>query len=178
MQSSGWTEQHSQVLREYLGKGLSFAEIANAINARFNTAYSRNATIGRARRMGISGPERPERPVRPKPQPKPAPARLKKLHARAAVPARPKLPVGERAAALNLRCVGIAPRHLSLIDLEPGDCRYPYGGDKEGEAITFCGHPRREGSSYCVSHFHLTSGPGTASERSAGKVPLRLVEAA
>ena len=159
-------------------KGPVLCGIANAINARFNTAYSRNATIGRARRMGISGPERPERLVRPKPQPKPAPARLKKLHARAAVPARPKLPVGERAAALNLRCVGIAPRHLSLIDLEPGDCRYPYGGDKEGEAITFCGHPRREGSSYCVSHFHLTSGPGTASERSAGKVLLRLVEAA
>src|SRR6202790_1517513 len=129
MQSS-WAEEPSRALREYLEQGLSFAEIANAINARFNTAYSRNATIGRARRMGISGPERPERPVRPKPQPKPA--RLKKLHARAAVPARPKLPVGERAAALNLRCVGIAPRHLTLIDLEPSDCRYPYGGDKEG----------------------------------------------
>jgi GcrA cell cycle regulator len=84
----------------------------------------------------------------------------------------------ERAAALQLRCVGIAPRHLSLLELENGDCRYPYGGDAEGEAITFCGHPRREGSSYCVSHFHLTSGLGTASERSAGKVLLRLVEAA
>jgi GcrA cell cycle regulator len=70
------------------------------------------------------------------------------------------------------------PRHLSLLELEDGDCRYPYGGDAEGEAITFCGHPRREGSSYCASHFHLTSGPGTASERSAGKVVLRLVEAA
>src|ERR1700693_473648 len=98
MQSSGWTEQHSQALREYLGKGLSFAEIASAINARFNTAYSRNATIGRARRMGISGPERPERPVRLKPQPKPKPARLKKQPVRAVAPTRPKLPVGERAA--------------------------------------------------------------------------------
>ena len=80
----------------------------------------------------------------------------------------------KRAAALKLRCVGIVPRHLSLLELEPGDCRYPYGGEAEGEAITFCGHPRREGSSYCVSHFHLTSSPGTASERIAGKVPLRL----
>ncbi len=42
---------------------------------------------------------------------------------------------------------------LSLIDLEAGDCRYPYGGDEEGEAITFCGHPQREGSSYCVAAF-------------------------
>ena len=82
------------------------------------------------------------------------------------------------AALLALRCVGIVPRHLSLLDLEPDDCRYPFGGDAEGEAITFCGHPRREGSSYCVSHFHLTKGIGSASERSAVKVLLRLVEAA
>ena len=177
MQSS-WAEEHSQALREYLGKGLTFSQIANAINARFNTAYSRNATIGRARRMGFSGPARADNPARPKPQPKPRPARLLKMRARALAEPRPKPAVLKRARALKLRCVGIVPRHLSLLDLEPGDCRYPYGGDREGEAITFCGHPRRDGSSYCVSHFHLTSEPGAASERVAGKVPLRLVEAA
>ena len=175
---TNWAEEHSQALREYLQRGLSFSEIANAINARFNTAYSRNATIGRARRLGLAGPERPDRPARPRPQPQPSPARLKKMRARILAEPRPKAAVFERAAALKLRCVGIVPRHLSLVELEDGDCRYPYGGDEEGEAITFCGHPRREGSSYCVSHFHLTSGPGISSERSAGKVLLRLVEAA
>jgi GcrA cell cycle regulator len=174
---SNWAEEHSQALRQYLQTGLSFAEIAKAINARFNTAYSRNATIGRARRLGLSGPEQSDRPARPKRQ-QPNPARKKKLCTRILAKARPKPAVFERAAALQLRCVGIVPRHLSLLELEDGDCRYPYGGEEEGEAITFCGHPRREGSSYCVSHFHLTSGPGTASERSAGKVLLRLVEAA
>jgi GcrA cell cycle regulator len=178
MQSSSWAEQHSQALRDYLGKGLSFSEIAKAINARFSTAYSRSATIGRARRMGLAGPNKPDRRARPKRQPKPELVRLKKLRARILAESRPKPPVGERAAALKLRCVGIVPRHLSLLDLEPGDCRYPYGGDAEGEAITFCGHPRREGSSYCLSHFRLTRGPGTASESSAVKVSLRLVEAA
>jgi len=173
MQSS-WAEEHSQALREYLERGLSFSRIADAINARFNSAYSRNATIGRARRMGLSGPARAEDSARPKPRP----ARLKKMRARLAAKSRPRLAVFKRARALKLRCVGIVPRHLSLVELEPGDCRYPYGGDQEGEAITFCGHPSREGSSYCVSHFHLTSSPGTASERIAGKVRLRLVEAA
>ena len=81
-------------------------------------------------------------------------------------------------AALKLRCVGIEPRHLSLIELEVGDCRYPYGGDKDGAAITFCGHPRREGSSYCAAHFHLTRNVESTPERSAIKVLLRLVEAA
>src|SRR6202795_882031 len=104
MQSS-WAEEHSRALREYLEKGLSFSEIANAINARFNTAYSRNATIGRARRMGLSGLERPDRPVRPKPPPQPSPARLKKLRARFSTETRPSQPVFERAAALKLRCV-------------------------------------------------------------------------
>jgi len=173
-----WAEEHTQALREYLAKGLTFSEIAEALNARFNTDYSRNAAIGRARRLGLSGPTKPERPVRPKRRPKARSKGAKKP--RAGVPAGPRsrLQVLKRAAALKLRCVGIAPRHLALIDLEDGDCRYPYGGDEEGQPITFCGHPRREGSSYCTSHFHLTSGPDIMPERAAGRTPLRLVEAA
>jgi GcrA cell cycle regulator len=99
---------------------------------------------------------------------------------RAGVLAKPvgKLSTLERAAVLKLRCVAITPRHLALIELEPGDCRYPYGGDVEGEPITFCGHPRREGSSYCPSHVHLTSLPETAEQRAPARAPLRLVEAA
>jgi GcrA cell cycle regulator len=84
----------------------------------------------------------------------------------------------ERAATLQLRCVAITPRHLPLVDLEAGDCRYPYGGDAEGEPITFCGHPRQEGSSYCLAHFHLTSAPELLEKRTPAKTPLRLVEAA
>ena len=177
MQSS-WADEHSRALREYLEKGLSFSGIAKAINARFNTAYSRNATIGRARRMGLSVPARANGSAPGKPQRKPRPARLRKIRARALAQFPPKRAVLKRAAKLKLRCVGIVPRHLSLLELERGDCRYPYGGEAEGEAITFCGHPRREGSSYCVAHFHLTSSPVPASERVAGRVLLRLVEAA
>jgi GcrA cell cycle regulator len=69
-----------------------------------------------------------------------------------------------------LRCVAIEPRHLSVIELECGDCRYPYGGDEEGEAITFCGHPRRAGSSYCTAHFHLSRDPIVPAERAVSTV--------
>ena len=132
-----------------------------ALNARFGTAYSRNAAIGRARRMGLC--RSASRPATASSSGRNGHRRAERVggctsRASVIVPEflRP-LPVFERvAAALQLRCVGIVPRHLSLVDLEAGDCRYPYGGDAEGEAITFCGHPRREGSSYCVSHFHLT----------------------
>jgi GcrA cell cycle regulator len=169
-----WEEAHSAALREYVEKGMPFSEAARTLNQRFGTAYSRNAALGRARRMGLSTPGRADRAGLPKP-PKPTAARLKKLRKRAFAGSPAKVDVRERAAALQLRCVAISPRHLSLVELEAGDCRYPYGGDAEGEPITFCGHPRRDGSSYCVSHFHLTR----ATERVArAKAPLRLVEAA
>jgi GcrA cell cycle regulator len=173
-----WEEAHSVALREYVEKGMSFSEAARSLNKRFGTAYSRNAAIGRARRLGLSSPERAHRVARPKPS-KPAVARLRKPRERPSPGSSARVEVRERAAALQLRCVAITPRHLSLVELEAGDCRYPYGGDVEGEAITFCGHPRRDGSSYCVSHFHLTSAPDVATERVArAKAALRLVEAA
>jgi GcrA cell cycle regulator len=173
MQSTNWAGAHSGALREYLAKGMSFSEIAEAINAKFKTAYSRSAAIGRARRMGLAGPDRAKDPPRHWPAapkaPQPQPPKSRERHVPEFI--RP-VPMLKRTGTVKLRCVGIDPRHLSLIDLEPDDCRYPYGGEEEGEAITFCGHPRRHGSSYCASHFHLTRGPGTASERSAGTVSL------
>ena len=75
MQSTNWAPEHSDALREYLGRGMSHSEAAQAINAKFNTAYSRNAVIGRAKRMGLAGADRPER--WPKPPPK---ARQPNLH--------------------------------------------------------------------------------------------------
>jgi GcrA cell cycle regulator len=178
---SNWEAAHSQALREYHAKGMTFSEIADALNARFGTAYSRNATIGRGRRLGLGGPERSTDsawhwPELPKAAPRPSPlVEPRERH----VPEwmRP-IPAFERTELPKLRCVEIVPRHLVLVDLEPGDCRYPYGGDEEGEAITFCGHPRRLGSSYCAPHFHLTRNPDIRLERSAGIVSIRLVEVA
>jgi len=179
MQSTSWTPEHSDALRQHLAKGMSYFEIAAAINAKFKTAYSRNAAIGRAKRMGLAGPERCNGPEDgPKPPPKALHPSLPKLRERRSSEFQWCMPISERTETAKLRCVEIDPRRLSLMDLDPGDCRYPYGGDEEGEAITFCGHPRRPGSSYCAPHFHLTRGPGTVSERAAGIVLLRLVEAA
>jgi GcrA cell cycle regulator len=170
-----WPPEHCDALREYLAKGMSFAEAADAINARYATAYSRNATIGRAKRMGLAALDRPKRLSR---VPRQLHATQLRKNAERAVEAKPEPPISERPERVKLRCVQIMPRHLSVIDLETGDCRYPYGGDAEDEPITFCGHPQREGSSYCLGHFHLTRGPGTASERGAIPVALRLVAAA
>lgn len=186
MQLTDWTAEHSAALREFHAMGMSFSRIAAAINAKFRTAYSRSATIGRAKRMGLAclgqaedgPPEGAKAPPGTKAPPGVRPPRLQKLRERYAPEFMRPMPVFEAAEPVKLRCVEIDPRHLSLLDLEPGDCRYPYGGDTDGEAITFCGHPRRPGSSYCAPHFHLTRGPGAAPERAVSTVSLRVVEAA
>jgi GcrA cell cycle regulator len=174
-----WLPPHSDALREFLAKGMSFADAAHAINAKFDTSYSRNAAIGRGKRMGLASSHKPAE-LRGSPQKESAPRlREQSKHSERSESGstRPVTPF-RRAAGVNLRCIEIVPRHLTLIELEAGDCRYPFGGDAEGEAITFCGHPQRDGSSYCAGHFHLTCGPGTASERAAVAICLWLVEAA
>ena len=55
MELSNWAPEHSDALREFIAKGMSFSEAARAINSRFNTSYSRNAALGRATAPGAAG---------------------------------------------------------------------------------------------------------------------------
>ena len=176
MEPSNWAPAHSDALRKYFAMGMSFSEVARAINKEFKTHYSRCAAIGRARRLGLGGPVRPEEMIAVVPK-----ARSSSLHKMVKsheALARWLARLGDRAHMPKLRCVAVEPRGLSLLELGAGDCRYPYGGDEEGEAITFCGHPQREESSYCTAHFHLTRGPDAAPERAVSAARLRIVEAA
>lgn len=177
MEPGHWPSEHSDALRDYFFKGLSYAEIGREINARFGTAYTRNAVVGRAKRLGLAEPERMTSPsIVPSLPGEPGPLSPPRL----AIPGLnlPPLSALKPANPVKLRCVGVQPRLITLLELQRGDCRYPYGGDKEGEEISFCGHPRQPGSSYCAPHAHLTRGPGAVSGRTAGAVVLRLVSAA
>jgi len=184
MQSTDWPPEHSDALREYHAKGMSYLEIAKALNAHFNTRYSRNAVLGRSKRLGLGGLNGLADASEPgsvdgsgsKPQGlTPYLGKPGERHAAGFILHVPKF---EAVKPFKLRCVAVTPRHLALIDLEAGNCRYPYGGDEDGEAITYCGHPCRKNSSYCRAHFRLTRGRGTAAERAACKILLRFVEAA
>lgn len=174
MEPVNWPASHCEALKEHVANGLSYADAADAINARFGTAYSRSAALGRARRMRLAEQEPGELPY--------AEVRLPLLRIRRrADDFRPleflrHPPAFGQVDRAPLRCVEIEPRHLTLVELGRGDCRYPYGGDTDGEAITFCGHPRRRGSSYCTPHFHLSRNPDVATARPASTASLRLVE--
>ena len=177
MQSFIWAPEHSDALRDCLSRGMSYGQSASAINSRFGTEFTRNAAIGRAKRLGLKTVS--VRKVLPSRRRlgrwgDPASNPPQKV----ARPAAPVAPAPEPVKPVKLRCVGIKPRLLAFADLEPGDCRYPYGGEKEGEAYAFCGHPRIPRSSYCRPHHALTHGLGTVSERMSVPVTLRLVKAA
>jgi GcrA cell cycle regulator len=183
MQTWNWAPQHCDALKEFVAAGLSFAEAATAINEKFGTAYTRSAVIGRAKRMKLvvrarprvaRGPTMPRRrPVTPGTKGNAVKQADADGTSKDTAP-----PLTRRTEPVKLRCVGIQPRLLTFDELAEGDCRYPYGGDKDGEPITFCGHPRFRGTSYCAPHFHLTRGPRVEAERPAGPFVLRLVEAA
>jgi GcrA cell cycle regulator len=182
MQPFIWTPEHCQALREYRARGLSYGEIARRLNAKFGTTYTRNAALGRGMRMGLPSPERPGKRAKRLPaigvSKRPTKAGLPEPPRRQGVEPPGLAPAVERAMPVVFRSVGIKPRLISLIELGPNDCRYPYGGEKDREAIAFCGHPKVPGSSYCAPHFHLTRGDETPPERAIGSVVLRLVKAA
>ncbi len=146
MTSLPWPSERDAVLIALRSSGLSFAQITREIGARFNITLSRDACVGRARRLGLCGRGRsgaaPCRAVRARPKRRPVgygdPSRA--------------APASAAAREVALRCAEVVPRHLSLADLAPDDCRFPYGED----AITFCGHRQTKGSSYCLAHFHLS----------------------
>jgi GcrA cell cycle regulator len=171
MEPSNWAPAHSDALRKYFAMGMSFAEIARAINRKFKTHYSRCAAIGRARRLGLGVTGRLEEvtPMLPKAQSSNLHRMVKSHEALAKWLAR----LGHREEMPKLRCAEVDPRGLSLLELEAGDCRYPYGGDEEGEAVTFCGRPKRKGSSYCAAHFHLTLNPDAVPERALSTAARR-----
>lgn len=177
MEPGHWPSEHSDALRDYFLKGMSYAAIGKQINARFGTAYTRSAVVGRAKRLGLVAPTwTTSPPIVPS---LPGEGGLLSPR-RSALPylSLPPKSAMKPAAPVKLRCVGVQPRLIPLAELADGDCRYPYGGDKDGEEIAFCGHPRQPGSSYCAPHARLTRRFGAASARAAGPVVLKLVFAA
>src|SRR5262249_29590236 len=123
IQLSIWEAEHSDALRDCLSRGMSYGEAADAINARFGTGFTRNAAVGRAKRLGLKVGLRLKKP---RGRPRSVPKRSRKA-ARPEASATPAPPPG-RVATVKLRCVGIRPRLLAFADLEPLHCRYPYGG--------------------------------------------------
>lgn len=130
-----WPIEHDEMLKDCM-QTMSFSKVAAQINAKFGTSYSRNATIGRAARMGLQKPKRRRKPRAPRP---------------ASVP-RLRIIPQFKLDTTGLRCVVGGSLNIPLTDLESDQCRWPYG---EGPFL-FCGHVRDGESSYCAAHLALS----------------------
>jgi GcrA cell cycle regulator len=151
--SSVWTDEaKSDELRKLYGQGLSCRQIAVIMNC----GLSRNAIIGRVHRLGLERRGRspgPRKSAKVKSDPLVKRTRLVRSNSNST--ALRLIQVNEPTRPGALRCVEVESRRLTLLELEPRDCRYP---DGEGSDITFCGLSKMDGSSYCISHFSLTKG--------------------
>lgn len=132
-----WTNAHDEALIAMLAIGLSRAEIASKLNERFDTVFTRCAVGGRAHRLKLATPSKP------KPEPKKR-VRPVRHHEFRPPPPRPR-------EVIVMQCEEIVPRNLTLLELEPEDCRFPIGHGP----FVFCGLPKLDGGPYCINHAHL-----------------------
>lgn len=148
-----WTAEQTEELKRLYGEGLSCSAIAAVMGK------SRNAVIGRAHRIGLERRGAGKR------------AEIEAGNRRGSKPQQPRAPrvrsLRPSQEQIELRVAAVDPIHVKLLDLEPHQCRYPYGDTPD---ITFCGHQVFAGFSYCASHFWLCTGIGTPSERAAADV--------
>ncbi len=150
-----WTEDAVERLRRRWAEGVSTAAIGRELGV------SKNAVIGKARRLRLANRPSPIRPAKPKPDPGPPP--------RPVPPSRPVrlLPPGPAAAEPDRR---LAAMPAGAADAAP--CRWPIG--EPGTAgFRFCDAAALGGKPYCAAHCAIAYGRQPATDDRAHRRPAR-----
>lgn len=149
-----WTDERIALLKKMWKEGKSAAEIAKTLGK----GVTRNAVIGKAHRMGLSGRPSPiKKPTPVKKESSAAPAQARKEPKEAKKP--PAAPAGKAPAlakeAEELKKIEkeIVPigGGVSLLELTERMCKWPIGDPREAD-FTFCGRGIRPGTPYCPDH--------------------------
>ena len=139
-----WTDEKVEILTQLWGKGHSASEIARIIGD-----VSRNAVIGKAHRLGLSG------------RPKTASS------SSSPVVAKPKPVVRRRTPVEKPRPVFIAEGPIigaGILDLTERMCRWPIGDPKSSD-FKFCGRKVATGCTYCSEHASMAYQPPQSRRR-------------
>ncbi len=148
-----WTEDRVELLKRYWGQGKSASQIAALLGD-----VTRNAVIGKAHRLGLSG--RPS-PIRNRPalttRPKTAqPRRLRPAGTprptqnTAMAPVRKVEPAAATAPA-EPPPPPVNGKGVTILELNDRMCKWPIG-DPRKPGFRFCGHAVQPGTSYCAYH--------------------------
>jgi len=128
-----WTDERVEQLKKLWTEGLSASQIARVLGE-----VTRNAVIGKVRRLGLAGRASAPRIERPR-YPKPA----RRIVSKVAMPEpviieepEPEPEPGEWTTVLTLR---------------ERMCKWPIGNPGDAN-FRFCGRKAGEGASYCVEH--------------------------
>lgn len=167
-----WTDQRTEDLKKLWGDGKSASQIAKALGG-----VSRNAVIGKVHRLGLSGRASASKPTRA---------------ARAPAPPRPrpqsqvfgatKVPLLQQPVGLPPKPFASAPdvagpKACSLLELEPGMCKWPIG-DPASDGLRFCGEaterptPDKAADNYCDAHKRRAMAPTAAKTNRANPSEL------
>src|SRR4051794_34760972 len=103
-----WTVSMMAELRRLAATGLSRAEIAHALSAAFPERISRNAVIGKLRRLGVQRL-----------------GRFRRQPSRPPIVKRDAAALAAATAAVATEIPGGVPGGLALVQLGHGDCRWP-----------------------------------------------------
>jgi GcrA cell cycle regulator len=143
-----WTDQKIQMLRDMWGNGYSASDIAKRLGG-----LTRNAVIGKAHRLKLSGRPSPIQRddagtpkatgmVRAKP--------AKKVMLRA-LPTLPQPPMQMSAVPAVKRTTESLKSAVSPLKTTERQCRWPHG-DPRSRDFKFCGCQAVEGLPYCMDH--------------------------
>lgn len=131
-----WSEERVAALTELWRAGHSASQVARQLGG-----VTRNAVIGKAHRLGLTGRDLPSRPH--------LPGQSSSLRPRSE-PRTPCLPSRVTSTVLQALAVEIAPT-ATLLSLADDGCRWPIG-DPARPGFGFCGRTRDRGGVYCAEH--------------------------
>ena len=141
MMSKGvdWTPQIDDLLRRlYMGR-LTFRDIATRMNEELGLSLTRNACIGRARRLKfqLRNGAFPKSPKPPKPRKR----------------SRKQVKVQTEPVSAHLHLAPpLVPGALTMLQLTSGTCRWPSG---DRPPYTYCGAPVHDDRPFCLAHCQL-----------------------
>ncbi|HVZ17098.1 MAG TPA: GcrA family cell cycle regulator, partial [Terriglobales bacterium] len=122
--------------------GFTASQIASKLGG-----CSRSAVCAKAHRIGLYRKFSPEHREPPKPRPRRTRDRLVLIN-------------GATGEQTDIRSLANEPKPLTqadgspigVLEIEKGQCRWPFGNSKDLSTFHFCAHPVRKDSSFCEHH--------------------------